>query len=85
MARPSRAVGLAEGVLIALDAIWANKLRSFLTVLGNVIAITWASAIPARSSTSAATPCSTVAMRSKPMPVSMLGLGRGVSWPSRSW
>ena len=34
-----RAVGLSEGVLIALDAIWANKLRSFLTVLGNIIAV----------------------------------------------
>jgi putative ABC transport system permease protein len=40
MAGPGRAVGLGEGILIALDAIWANKLRSFLTVLGNVIAIT---------------------------------------------
>ncbi|NKB90188.1 MAG: FtsX-like permease family protein [Acidobacteria bacterium] len=39
MAGPGRGVGLAEGVFIALDAIWANKLRSFLTVLGNVIAI----------------------------------------------
>ena len=36
MAGPGRAVGLAEGVLIALDAIWANKLRSFLTVIGNL-------------------------------------------------
>lgn len=26
--------------MIALDSIWANKLRSFLTVLGNVIAVT---------------------------------------------
>jgi len=39
MAGPGRAVGLGEGVLIALDAIWANKLRSFLTVVGNVIAV----------------------------------------------
>lgn len=37
--RARRAVGLTEGVLIALDAIWANKLRSFLTVLGNIIAV----------------------------------------------
>ena len=34
------AVGLFEGVRIAIDAIWSNKLRSFLTVLGNVIAVT---------------------------------------------
>lgn len=34
------AVGLIEGVRIALDAVWSNKLRSFLTVLGNVIAVT---------------------------------------------
>ena len=40
MAGRRRAVGMGEGILIALDAIWANKLRSFLTVLGNVIAIT---------------------------------------------
>ncbi len=39
MAAPGRAVGLGEGILIALDAIWANKLRSFLTVVGNVIAV----------------------------------------------
>ena len=39
MTGPGRAVGLVEGVLIALAAIWANKLRSFLTVLGNVIAV----------------------------------------------
>ncbi len=32
-------LGLYEGVGIALEAIWANKLRAFLTVLGNVIAI----------------------------------------------
>ena len=35
-----RSIGLSEGVLIALDSIWANKLRSFLTVLGNIIAVT---------------------------------------------
>ena len=29
-----------EGLLIALRALWANKLRSVLTVLGNIIAIT---------------------------------------------
>jgi putative ABC transport system permease protein len=28
-----------EGLLIALKALWANKLRSFLTVLGNIIAV----------------------------------------------
>ena len=30
---------IAEMVRIALSAIWANKLRSFLTVLGNIVAI----------------------------------------------
>ncbi len=39
MKPPRRAVGLSEGVFIALDAIWANKLRSFLTVLGNIVAV----------------------------------------------
>jgi len=39
-ARRKNVLGLAEGVVIALEAIWANKLRSFLTVLGNVIAVT---------------------------------------------
>ena len=29
-----------EAVVIALQAIWANKLRSFLTVLGNIVAVT---------------------------------------------
>jgi putative ABC transport system permease protein len=29
-----------ESVGIALQAIWANKLRSFLTVLGNIVAVT---------------------------------------------
>jgi putative ABC transport system permease protein len=29
-----------EAVGIALSAIWANKLRSFLTVLGNIVAVT---------------------------------------------
>ena len=39
MSSTRRAIGLSEGVLIALDSIWANKLRSFLTVLGNIIAV----------------------------------------------
>jgi putative ABC transport system permease protein len=30
---------LAEGLAIALRALWANKLRSVLTVIGNIIAI----------------------------------------------
>ena len=29
-----------EAAIIALGAIWSNKLRSFLTVLGNVVAVT---------------------------------------------
>ena len=29
-----------EAAAIALSAIWANKLRSFLTVLGNIVAVT---------------------------------------------
>src|ERR671912_462277 len=29
-----------EAAGIALQAIWANKLRSFLTVLGNIVAVT---------------------------------------------
>ncbi len=29
-----------ESVGIALNAIWANKMRSFLTVLGNIVAVT---------------------------------------------
>jgi putative ABC transport system permease protein len=29
-----------EAVGIALNAIWTNKLRSFLTVLGNIVAVT---------------------------------------------
>ena len=29
-----------EAAAIALQAIWANKLRSFLTVLGNIVAVT---------------------------------------------
>src|SRR5438132_3717853 len=31
---------IAESVLIALQAIWANKLRSFMTVIGNIVAVT---------------------------------------------
>jgi putative ABC transport system permease protein len=29
-----------ESIVIALSAIWANKMRSFLTVLGNIVAVT---------------------------------------------
>jgi putative ABC transport system permease protein len=29
-----------DSILIALQAIWANKLRSFMTVLGNIVAVT---------------------------------------------
>jgi putative ABC transport system permease protein len=29
-----------ESIAIALQAVWANKLRSFMTVLGNVVAVT---------------------------------------------
>jgi putative ABC transport system permease protein len=31
---------ILESVVIALNAIWANKLRSFMTVLGNIVAVT---------------------------------------------
>ena len=31
---------LVESIKIALAAIWANKLRTFLTVLGNIVAVT---------------------------------------------
>ncbi len=31
---------LYESVLIAIDAIWSAKLRSFMTVLGNIVAVT---------------------------------------------
>src|SRR2546425_10137507 len=31
---------LFESALIALDAIWTAKLRSFMTVLGNIVAVT---------------------------------------------
>ena len=30
----------AEGVMIALDALWSNKLRTFLTLLGNIVGVT---------------------------------------------
>ncbi|MDP6686400.1 MAG: ABC transporter permease [Acidobacteriota bacterium] len=39
-ARRQNVLGIVEGINIALEAIWANKLRSFLTVLGNIIAVT---------------------------------------------
>ena len=29
----------AEGVFIALDALWSNKLRTFLTLLGNIVGV----------------------------------------------
>ncbi|MCH7826193.1 MAG: ABC transporter permease, partial [Acidobacteria bacterium] len=38
-ARRKNVLGVVEGISIALDAIWANKFRSFLTVLGNIIAV----------------------------------------------
>ncbi len=31
---------LYESIAIALQAVWANKLRSFMTVLGNIVAVT---------------------------------------------
>jgi putative ABC transport system permease protein len=31
---------ILESVFIALGAIWSNKLRSFMTVLGNIVAVT---------------------------------------------
>src|SRR5687767_9015116 len=31
---------ILESIAIALRSIWANKLRSFMTVLGNVVAVT---------------------------------------------
>ena len=30
---------LLDSVGIALQAVWANKLRSFMTVLGNIVAV----------------------------------------------
>src|SRR5436190_6702818 len=41
--RPGRAEVMQlflEAVVLALSAIWSNKLRSFLTVIGNVVAVT---------------------------------------------
>ena len=31
---------IRDSIVIALQAIWANKLRSFMTVLGNIVAVT---------------------------------------------
>jgi putative ABC transport system permease protein len=31
---------LLDSIIIALQAVWANKLRSFMTVLGNIVAVT---------------------------------------------
>jgi putative ABC transport system permease protein len=31
---------IVDSIVIALQAIWANKLRSFMTVLGNIVAVT---------------------------------------------
>ena len=31
---------IIDSIIIALQAIWANKLRSFMTVLGNIVAVT---------------------------------------------
>jgi putative ABC transport system permease protein len=31
---------ILDSIVIALQAIWANKLRSFMTVLGNIVAVT---------------------------------------------
>ena len=39
-ARRKNVLGIVEGIGIALDAIWGNKLRSFLTVFGNIVAVT---------------------------------------------
>ena len=38
--KPSQVNQFYEAAVIALGAIWANKLRSFLTVLGNIVAVT---------------------------------------------
>ncbi len=31
---------IVDSIVVALQAIWANKLRSFMTVLGNIVAVT---------------------------------------------
>ena len=31
---------IKDSIVIALQAIWSNKLRSFMTVLGNIVAVT---------------------------------------------
>jgi putative ABC transport system permease protein len=31
---------ILDSIVVALQAIWANKLRSFMTVLGNIVAVT---------------------------------------------
>ena len=38
--KPNAVNQFLEAAVIALGAIWANKLRSFLTVLGNIVAVT---------------------------------------------
>ena len=30
---------ILDAIRIALDAIWANKLRSYMMVLGNIVAV----------------------------------------------
>ncbi len=30
---------ILEGILVALEALWANKLRTFLTLLGNIVGV----------------------------------------------
>ena len=30
---------ILESIVIALESIWANRLRSFMTVLGNIVAV----------------------------------------------
>ncbi len=38
---PGRSMNqVLDSIVIALQAIWANKLRSFMTVLGNIVAVT---------------------------------------------
>ena len=52
---------LLDSILIALRAIWANKLRSFMTVLGNIV-VGKCSRIAAGSVVlQAVPPCKTVA------------------------